>query len=157
MRILLITTILGAVTLTAGCGSELTAGAAGLFAGFGSSETLDKIEADLDLQEQALIDKYNRMVDAGASADTLAEVRRDIENMVLLRQGVSTGKTLFGVDLNNPASAGRALAEVGMLAWLLLTQKKNRRTQAGVNKFMAQAPADQADLLYNAIKRKQAG
>lgn len=139
MRILLITAILGAVTLFGGCGSQLAAGGAGVLSGFAGSETLSGIEADLAKQEQALIDKYNRMVDAGEHADTLAEVRRDIEKVVLLRQGTTVAKSALSTDWTDPAKAGRAFGEIVLLAYAFVKRKELLNTVAGIKSFRAKA------------------
>lgn len=127
------------LSLIGGCGSELTAGGAGLLAGFTGSKTLDGIEADLAEQEQALIDRYNRMVEAGAKADTLAEVRRDIENVVLLRQGTGVVKSSLATDWTDPKAAGGAVGTIAALAYAWVKRKELKNTVAGVKAFRAKA------------------
>ena len=139
MRILLITAILGLVTITAGCGSELTAGGAGLLAGFAGSKTLDGIEADLADKEQALIARYNRMVEAGEHADTLAEVRRDIENTVLFRQGTKVTKDALATNWTDPKAAGGAIGTIAALAYAFVKRKELSNTVAGVKAFRAKS------------------
>jgi len=122
-----------------GCGSQLAAGGAGLFAGFTGSKTLDGIEADLERQEQALIDKYNRMVEAGVHADTLAEVRSDIEKVVLLRQGTTVVKSTLSTNWSDPKAAGGAIGTIAALAYAFVKRKDLKNTVAGVKMFRAKA------------------
>jgi hypothetical protein len=99
-------TIIIAMTLFASsCGPEVTAGGIGLAGGFAASETLAGIEADLAAREQELIEKYNRMVEAGEKAETLAEVKRDIERMVLLRQGAQATRDVATIVSDGPGTA----------------------------------------------------
>lgn len=156
MRLLLITAILGAVTLFAGCGSQLAAGGAGLGAGFAGNEILAKIEADLARQEQALIDKYNRMVEAGDHADTLAEVKRDIEKVVLLRQGTGVAKTALSTNWTDPKAAGGAIASIAALAYAFVKRKELSNTVAGVKMFRAKASEKVKHELDQTLQDKKA-
>ena len=107
-----------------GCGSELTAGGVGLGAGLGLSETFKGMQADLAQREAALVEKYNQLHDAGAKAEVLEDVRRQLEQTVQLRQGVETTERVMGVDWSDPAAAGGAIGLLGTLAWTWLSKRK---------------------------------
>jgi len=124
MRILKNATIflfMGLVTLitVAGCGSELTAGGLGLAGGFAASETVKGIEVDLKAREQALIERYNTAVEAGAKSDVLDTIENDINKTVLLQQGVQAAKGIGGA-VGDAASGKSGTAEqYGPLAALI--------------------------------------
>ena len=146
--------LLFSILLLSGCGSELTAGGAGLAAGIASSKTLEGIQADLARQEKDLIARYNSMVEAGVKAETLAEVRRDIEHTQYLRQGVQTGKTLLGIDWSDPAEAGSGFGLVASLAYAIFTKRKLNNTLAGVNKFKSTHEPNISGELENCMAKK---
>jgi hypothetical protein len=123
MRILKNATIflfMGLVTLfAAGCGSELTAGGLGLAGGFAASETVKGIEVDLKAREQALIERYNTAVEAGAKSEVLDTIETDINKTVLLQQGVQAAKGIAGA-VGDAASGKSGTAEqYGPLAALI--------------------------------------
>ncbi len=148
--------VMGLVTLAAGCGSPAAAGGAGFAGGLAASKTLEGMQADLAQREAALVEKYNQLVKAGAKAETLEDVRRDIERTQAMQGTVETGKKLLGVDWNDPSQSSRAIGEIGVLAWLLFTRRKLFATEAGVTKFMGQADKEIAGKLYDTIKQKKA-
>lgn len=153
--------LLFSILLLSGCGSELTAGGAGLGAGIFGSKTLEGIEADLEKQKQVMINRYNRMVDAGATAEDLADLRRGIEKMEYLQQGAKTTKTLLGIDWSDPAEAGSGIGLVATLAYAILNKrklKKNQRkltkTLAGVNEFKSTHEPNISGELENCMAKK---
>jgi len=118
----LVLALCGSIVVT-GCGSEAAAGGLGLGAGLGLSETFRGMQADLVKREAALVERYNALHDAGAKADELADVQRDIEHTVQLRQGVETTERVMGVDWSDPKAAGGAIALIGTLAWTWLSKR----------------------------------
>jgi hypothetical protein len=122
-----------------GCGAEVTAGGVGLGVGAGLSETFAGMQADLERREQELIDRYNALHAAGATAEDLADVERQLEQTVQLRQGVQTGEHLLGVDWTDPATAGGAIGMVAALAWSIFSKRK-------LNQKYVSAKAGQARL-----------
>jgi len=139
----------------AGCGSELAAGGAGLVAGFQGSKTLEGIEKDLANLEQAQLERYKKAIAEGARQDTLDELEGDIVRTQKTRETVEVGKTLLGVDWNNPLQAGGGIGLVATLAYALLTKRRLIRTEGGVTKFMARASPETAGQLYDTIARKK--
>jgi len=111
---------MGLVTLfAAGCGSELTAGGLGLAGGFAASETVKGIEVDLKAREQALIERYNTAVEAGAKSEVLDTIETDINKTVLLQQGIQAAKGIAGA-VGDAASGKSGTAEqYGPLAALI--------------------------------------
>jgi len=138
-----------------GCSAPEAAGA-GLAGGFAASETMKGIEADIERREAELVDQYKTAIETGAKAETLEQLERKIENTQTIRQGVATGKRLIGIDLNNPAEAGRGIFEVGMFIYALWMRKKLRRTETGITRFMAKADKKDSQELYNELARKKA-
>lgn len=144
--------------LPLGCGSELTAGGGGLLAGLATSETIKGIEADLAAREQELIEKYNRMVDAGAKAETLAEVRRDIENMVRLRQGVQAGKDVVEIVADGPGTAekyGAVAVIIASFGYNLFQKRKGdvmKKTTRAIVKGIETAEAQKKPNPTNPVK-----
>jgi len=118
----LVLALCGAMVLT-GCGSEAAAGGLGLGAGLGLSQTFKGMQADLAQREAALVERYNALHDAGAKAEELADVQRDIEHTVQLRQGVETTERVMGIDWSDPKAAGGAIALIGTLAWTWLSKR----------------------------------
>lgn len=123
-RVILTLCVLCALCGLSGCGAEVTAGGVGLGVGAGLSNTFAGLQADLERREQELIDRYNAMHEAGAKAEDLAQVERQIEQTVQLRQGVQTGEHLLGVDWRDPQQAGPAIGLIGTLAWSLFSRRK---------------------------------
>jgi len=136
----------------------MTAGGIGLAAGFAGSETLAGIEADLAAREQELIEKYNRMVEAGEKAETLAEVRQDIEKMVLLRQGVQAAKDVSGIVADGPATAERYGAIAAIIASLGFNIFQNykggimKKTTRAIVKGIEAAESEQKPNPTNRVK-----
>jgi hypothetical protein len=123
MRILKNATIflfMGLVTLfAAGCGSELTAGGLGLAGGFAASETVKGIEVDLKAREQALIERYNTAVEAGAKSEVLDTIETDINKTVLLQQGVQAAKGIAGAVSDAASGKSGTAEQYGPLAALI--------------------------------------
>jgi len=116
MKVLLISVILMAVTLIGGCGPETAAAGGGLLGGFAASETLKGMQADLELRQQALIDRYNELVEAGADAETIEQLKQQIEDMVRLRQTADLAKQALETDWTDPAAVGGTIGAIAVLA-----------------------------------------
>lgn len=157
MKKCLIAAILSVALLVncAGCGSSLGAAGAGMAGGFAASETMKGLEADLARREQELIDRYKAAVEAGAKQETLDKLDSDIQKTQYAREGVTTTKTLLGVDWNDPAQSGSALAKAVILGYAILTGRKLKRTKDGVNKFMGISDPDTAGKLHDCLKAKK--
>jgi hypothetical protein len=153
MKNLIFVPIIMLSLLIGGCGSGETAGliTAG---GFAAKHTLDGIEADLAEREQQLVDRYNAAVKAGAKQEVLDDLEKQIDKTAVLREGVTEGKKLFGVDWNDPRDAGTSIAKLGVLAYLFFTKRKLLKTEKGVNKFMANTDKVTANKIYDKILRQ---
>lgn len=117
------------VTLFAGgCGSEWTAGGAGAALGVAGSQWLTGVQADLAQQEAELLAQYNAALEAGAKAETLAGLKEQLERNRQQQQAAGTAKGLLGIDWTDPKAAGRALGEVGLLAYALWLRRKTKVT-----------------------------
>jgi hypothetical protein len=130
MRILKNVTIflfIGLVTLftAAGCGSELTAGGLGLAGGIAASKTMQGVEADLADREQALIDRYNTAVEAGAKSEVLDTIENDINKTVLLQQGVAAAKGIAGAVSDAASGKSGTAEQYGPLAALIASLAVN--------------------------------
>lgn len=125
--------------ILAGCGSELVAGGAGLAGGFSASETIKGMKADLDKRESALVAQYNELVTTSARAEDIAEVKQQIYDTQLMRQGVTTAEGVAKTNWNDPAAAGGAIGTIAMLGYALLNRKKLINTMAGVKTLRAKA------------------
>ena len=137
-------------TCIAGCGSESTAAGSGLIGGMALSNTIKGMQADLERREAALVQRYNDLVEAGAKAEELEDVRQQIDQTVKLRQGAETTEHLLGVDWNDPAAAGGAIGLIGTLAWSILSKsklsKKYVAMKAGQAQLKLQDPAAESKL-----------
>jgi len=118
---------MGLVTLitVAGCGSELTAGGLGLAGGFAASETIKGIEVDLEAREQALIERYNTAVEAGAKSEVLDTIENDINKTVLLQQGVQAAKGIAGAVSDAASGKSGTPEQYGPLAALIASLAVN--------------------------------
>lgn len=117
------------VTLLAvgGCGSELTAGGAGLLGGIAASDTIKGMEADLAAREANLIERYNAEVEADANAEILSMLKAEIQQTVRLRQGVQTARDVLATiaeNQGNPAAQYGAIAAIIASLGLNLFQKR---------------------------------
>jgi hypothetical protein len=119
----LLSSVLCLLTLT-GCGAEMTAGGMGLGVGAGLSNTFAGMQADLEKQEQELIDRYNKLHAAGATAEDLADVERQLEQTVQLRQGAQTTERFLGTDWSNPQESATRIGEGLGLLWLIFNRRK---------------------------------
>jgi hypothetical protein len=141
-----------------GCGPEVTAGGIGLASGFAGSETLRGIEADLAAREKELIEKYNRMVEAGEKAETLAEVKRDIERMVLLRQGAQAARDVAEIVSDGPGTAetyGAIAAIIASLGFNIFQKRKGdimKKTTRAIVKGIEAAEQEQQPNPTNPVK-----
>ena len=126
-KVTFITAIMALILFSTGCGSELTAAGGGLLGGIAASDTVKGIEADLERREQALIDRYNTALEAGAKADVLDAIEEDINKTVSLQQGLQAAKDVVGViDETSGGSAGQygAIAAIIASIGLNLFQKR---------------------------------
>ena len=129
MRILKNATVLlvmGLVTLIAGCGSaELTAGGLGLAGGLAASKTMQGIEADLADREQALVERYNTALEAGAKTEVLDTIEEDINKTVLIQQGVQAAKGIAGAVSDAASGKSGTAEQYGPLAALIASLAVN--------------------------------
>lgn len=107
-----------------GCGAEMTAGGMGLGVGAGLSNTFAGMQEDLARREAELIDRYNALHAAGATAEDLADVERQLEQTVQLRQGAQTTERFLGTDWSNPQEAAARAGEGVLFLWMLLNRRK---------------------------------
>jgi len=129
--------VLGIVTLLAGCGAETTAAGGGFAGGLTFSETLKSVQADLERREQALIARYNELVEAGAKADTLEELKQEIAETVRLRQGAETVESVATTDWTDPKAAGGAIGLIATLLYGWTKRKQLLNTVDGLRTFRA--------------------
>lgn len=140
--------------LSAGCGSEYVAGAAGAGGGFALSETFKGAKVDLDRREAALVEAYNVGVEQGAEAETLEEIKREIADTRSIREGVETGETLLSIDWNNPKEVGGGIGVLVSSILLILKRRQLNNVMAGVHKFEGTHDAKTAAELHSAIVGK---
>ena len=119
-----------------GCGSEAAAAGGGLLAGFGASETVKGIQADLERRETALVERYQAAVAAGAEAEQLERIEGQIAETQAARQGTAV---VTQTDWTDPAAAGGAIGTIGMLAYALLTRKRLTNTSAAIRTIRAKS------------------
>ena len=122
-----------------GCGSELADIAGGAAGGIGIKNTLEGMQADLKIREQALVARYNELVEAGAKAETLEDLKQEIADTVRLRQGAEVADSVAGTDWNDPAAAGASIAAVLATAYAFIKRRDLTNTVAGVKTFRAKA------------------
>lgn len=156
MRVLMITIILGMVTLFAGCGAEWTAGGAGLAGGFTASEMLKGLQVDLERRQNALIEHYNQLVAAGAKAETLEDVKQQIADNQKLQQGAGTISEVAKTNWSDPKAAGGAVGTILALAYALFKRKDLNNTIAGVKAFRAKADETTKHQLDQVLLEKKA-
>src|SRR4030042_5323323 len=106
MRVLMMTIILGMVTLFAGCGAEWTGGGAGLAGGFTAAEMLKGLQVERERRQNALIENYNQLVAAGAKAETLEDVKQQIADNQKLQQGAGTKSKVAKTKRGDPKGSG---------------------------------------------------
>lgn len=117
---------MGLVTLIAGCGSaELTAGGLGLAGGLAASKTMQGIEADLADREQALVERYNTALEAGAKTEVLDTIEEDINKTVLIQQGVQAAKGIAGAVSDAASGKSGTAEQYGPLAALIASLAVN--------------------------------
>jgi len=119
-----------------GCGSELADIAGGAAGGIGIKNTLEGMQADLKIREQALVARYNELVEAGAKAETLEQVKRQIAETQLARQGTQTVKE---TDWADPVAAGGGIGTIAALAYAWYKRKELNSTSAAVRAIRATA------------------
>jgi len=134
---------MGLLILSAGCGSQLATGSAGILGGFTASETLKGLQADLDRREQSLIAHYNELVDAGVKAEALEDVKKQIANTIKLKQVSETAGEVMKTNWSDPAAAGGAIGSIAMLGYALLNKRK--ATAAGNAIRTIRAGSDEAN------------
>lgn len=118
--------VMGLVTLIAGCGSaELTAGGLGLAGGLAASKTMQGIEADLADREQALVERYNTALEAGAKTEVLDTIEEDINKTVLIQQGVQAAKGIAGAVSDAASGKSGTAEQYGPLAALIASLAVN--------------------------------
>ena len=108
-----------------GCSPELAAGGIGLAGGLATSKTIQGIEADLEEREQALIDRYNQAVEAGAKADVLDSIEDEINNTVRLQQGVQAAVNVAEAVKDAASGEGGQAERYGPIAALIASLAVN--------------------------------
>ena len=101
---------------SAGCGSELAAGAGGAAGGFAASETLRGIEKDLERREMVLIERWKDATEAGAKQEVFDMLELQIQQTRYGQAGVQTVQQAAGTDWKDPKAAGVIIAQLGTLA-----------------------------------------
>ena len=135
MKILLISAILAVAVC--GCGSELTAGGAGVASGFAASETIKGMQADLERRQQALIARYNQLIEAGAKAETLEDLRQKIDDLETAKQTAAAVPAIAKTNWADPAAAGGAIGMITALGYAWLKRRDLQNTVGGVRAFRA--------------------
>ncbi len=143
--------------LCGGCGSELANIGGGIVAGGALSNTITGAEKDLEAREAKLIELYNKGVEDGAQKEYLDQIEKDIYDVRLGKQTLSTGKELLGIDWQNPKEAGGAISLIATLAYGFIKRKdliamgnKYSAAKIGMDKFRNENP-DKAAELYNDV------
>lgn len=132
MKNLLMISILSAVFMFSGCGQE-----AGIAGGFAASETLKGLQADLNRRQQALIQQYNDLVEAGAQAETLEAMRRKINDLETAKQTAAAIPAIAGTDWADPAAAGGAIGMITAIGYAWLKKRDLQNTKTAVKHFRA--------------------
>jgi len=148
--------------LMSGCGSSLANFGGGAAAGGALSQTIVGLEADLDRQEQYLIELYNQGVEMGAEQQELDQIKQEIYDTRLGKQTIEAGKELLGIDWKDPKEAGGAIGLIATLAYgvfkrreLAQVAKKYTASKKGTEKFMREHNAEGA-ILYKDIGAERA-
>ena len=140
-----------------GCSGGLAPAAGGAAGGFAASETLRGIEKDLESRETALVERWKAAVESGAKQEALDAIQGKIQQTRYGQAGAQVVRQAAGTDWTNPKAAGVVIAQLGTLAYALLTKRKLNHTEAGINKFMAKSEPLKAKELYDSIAGKKAG
>ena len=141
-----------------GCGSEMTAGGAGLLGGLAASETIKGIESDLERREQALIERYNAALEAGAKADVLDAIESDINKTVLLRQGTQAARDVAEIVADGPGTAetyGAIAAIIASLGFNIFQKRKGdvmKKTTRAIVKGIESAESETKPNPTNPVK-----
>lgn len=141
-----------------GCGPEVTAGGIGLAGGFAASETIKGIEADLEAREQALIERYNAALEAGAKADVLDKIEGDINQTVLLQQGAQAAHDVAEIVADGPGSAetyGAIAAIIASLGFNIFQKRKGdimKKTTRAIVKGIEAAEEEKKPNPTNPVK-----
>lgn len=141
-----------------GCGSTAANVGAGAGLGAAISQTLQGADADLARREEKLIALYNAGVEDGMQQENLDEIEKSIYDTRLARQGLDTGKKLFGVDWSDPAQTGGAIGLVSTLAYaflkrkeLVTVSKKYKAAKRGEAAYMRTVRPEEAAKLYHEV------
>ena len=141
-----------------GCGPEVTAGGIGLAGGFAASETIKGIEADLAIREQALIERYNAIHAIDAQDERLIEIKRDLEQTVLLRQGAQAARDVAEIVSDGPGTAetyGAIAAIIASLGFNIFQKRKGdvmKKTTRAIVKGIEQAEHEKKTNPKNHVK-----
>ena len=141
-----------------GCVPEATAGGIGLAGGFAASETIKGIEADLAIREQALIERYNAIHAIDAQDKRLDEINRDLEQTVLLRQGIQAAHDVAEIVSDGPGTAetyGAIAAIIASLGFNIFQKRKGdvmKKTTKAIVKGIESAEKEQKPNPMNPIK-----
>ena len=139
MRKLLMSLCIFVLFALPGCSGEMAAGGIGLGTGLGLSNTIQGMQADLEARETALIEKYNALIAAGAKADELADVERDLKNIELSKQTVTVADQGTKVDWSDPVQVGGYVGTLGSLAYAWINRKKFLNNAAALKQIRAES------------------
>lgn len=124
------------VVALGGCLEEIGTGAAG---GYALSETVKGMQADLDRREQALLTRYNDLIAAGAKAEDLEQVKRQIADIQFMQTGTQTVDQAAKTDWTDPAAAGGMIGTIAALGYAFMKRRELSNTVAGVKTFRSMA------------------
>ena len=141
MKCFLISMVFSAVLILGciGCGTGMTAAGGGEAGGFALSETIRGIDADLERRETELVAKYRRAVELGVEQEALDNIERDLRYTGYARQGVASGKELFGIDFDDPQEAGCIFGGIAALIYAIVTKRRLNRTVNALNDKAAES------------------
>ncbi len=153
MKRFLISIVLSAVLILScvGCGSAMTATGGGAVGGFALSETIRGIDADLERRETELVAKYQRAVELGIEQEALDKIERDLRYTGYARQGVESGKELFGIDFDDPQEAGGIFGGIAALIYAIVTKRRLNRFENVLNDKAAESDPEMGKDLRRAV------
>lgn len=115
-------------------------------------------------REQALIARYNELVEAGADAETIEELKQQIEDTVRLQQARDVADQALSADWSDAKEAGGAIGAIAVLGALLIgniIQKRKGdlmiKTTKAIVKGIEQVDKEQKPNPTNPVKVAIAG
>jgi hypothetical protein len=156
MKKLLFTILPVSIIWLAGCGSQTMPIVGGAAGGMAFQKTLEGMQADLERREQALITRYNELVDAGAKAETLEDLKKEISDTVRLRQTTQVAADVSKTSWDDPKAAGGAIAAIIATGYAWLKRKELNNTVAGIRSFRAKSDETTKHQLDQVLTDKKA-